>query len=278
MSKTKSQKERVKLLPNVTEVEKKETPPPSKPKFTVQAGSMEFKVTPIMPQEASRTPTVFYTPRAWTKIKRAIDMCAKEVGWLGTVDVTEDGDYLITDIFIPKQIVTHAETDIDAEDLADLTMSLEEPEKLLYWGHSHVNMGVGPSGQDEQQTAEYLEHTDFFIRGIYNKKGESKVDVFDMSTNLVYQRVRNVVKLNALSDEEMEAFEKSVTENVKDRVYNYYSTNNSRSQPSYNNFNGQKDFSWNDRDRDQPERAPNGRVVGRSNPFISRKYGGGWNG
>lgn len=263
MAKKQNQKPKVK----VTATMQPEAP---KPKFSVQAGSMESKITPIFSRGKQVAPSVYYTPKAWTKIKRAIEACSKEVGWLGLVEVIEDGNYLITDIFIPKQTVTGTETDIDAEDMADLAMSLEEPEKLLYWGHSHVNMGVGPSGQDEQQTAEYLEHADFFIRGIYNKKGDSKVDVFDMKENLVYQKVRNVVKLDALSPEESEAFEKELSDNVKERTYVNRSI--AASTPSYGYYDsyggfhdkssrGQSDFGFN-RTKEEPV-----------NPFLSRKMG-----
>ncbi|MGD9382357.1 MAG: hypothetical protein PVI03_07925 [Candidatus Thorarchaeota archaeon] len=247
----------------------KEELPESKPKFTVQAGSLTAKTSPILPVEATHTPTVFYTPKAWTKIRRAVDKCTKEVGWLGIVERQGD-DYLIEDIFIPKQTVSHTETDIDAEDMVDLVMSLEEPDKLLYWGHSHVNMGVSPSGQDEQQTAEYLEHADFFIRGIYNKKGEAKVDVFDMKLGLVFQKVSTKILYNALTEEEEKAFEAELNKNVIERTY----------QTSNYGAGGMFD-DWPTRSpryAGQPEKKEDKRSVGRLNPFVSRSFGGGWNG
>ena len=49
-------------------------------------------------------------------------------------------------------------------------------------------MGVTPSMQDERQIDEYLEHAPLFIRGIYNKRGERKLDVFDRERGLIFQK------------------------------------------------------------------------------------------
>jgi len=188
------------------------------PKFKVSASSMVAKTEPLFELKVQEAPKVWYSNRAWQKMKQAISMCPDEVGWLGTVDTVEGG-YLVTDIHVPEQIVTGTETDISAESLANLAEELDYPENLFYWGHSHVNMGVSPSGQDEQQTAEYLEHNDVFIRGIYNKKGDSKVDVFDMVEGMLYQKVANGVKIEALPDNEMTEFKAKVSANVKKFVY-----------------------------------------------------------
>ncbi len=165
-----------------------------------------------------KPPVVRYTSLAWNKIKHLVKTCQKEVGWFGTVE--KNGNmYLITDIFVPKQTVTGAETDILPEDLADIVELVEDPEQLYYWGHSHVSMGVGPSGQDEDQTSEYLEHLDVFIRGIYNKRGESKVDVYDTAVMLCHQCVDNKPLPSLLSEEEEKALDEVIKEKVISRTY-----------------------------------------------------------
>ncbi len=55
---------------------------------------------------------------------------------------------------------------------------------------------------------------DFFIRGIYNKKGASKVDVFDTRTELIYEAVNNRIKITPLPAGEMEQFKASLELNV----------------------------------------------------------------
>ncbi len=184
-----------------------------KPRFKITATSMVAKAEPLLSVDQSKSPSVWYSNKAWLKIKRVVGMCPEEVGWLGTVDRV-DGGYIVTDIFVPKQVVTGTECDIEAEDLAQLVHDLDYPENLFYWGHSHVNMGVSPSVQDENQTGEYLEHNDVFIRGIYNKRGDSKVDVFDTVQGMQYLVCPNGVRIEPLSSEEMEAFVTGVKANV----------------------------------------------------------------
>lgn len=204
-------------------------------KYKVDAKSSIPRTTILLPREYAYIPIVFYTPLAWVKMHRAIEMCSDEVGWLGTVDVVEGVGYLIEDIFVPEQKVHGAETEILPEAMAELACSLEHPDKLKYWGHSHVNMGVTPSGQDEDQTSEYLEHTDFFIRGIYNKKGDQKVDVFDMTSEIVYQCVPNKLWVDAESLTIMEEFEAGVKENVKKFTRNTTSKAGSTTRSTGNN-------------------------------------------
>ena len=140
-----------------------------------------------------RTPTVFYTREVQAIIQLIVANCEKEVGWWGYVETLPSGDYLITEIFVPEQIVTGTETDISPMAMAALANTLMEqdkdPGKLFYWGHSHVNMGVSPSAQDETQVEEYLDNLPVFIRGIYNKSGSSKVDVYDRAQGVAFNAV-----------------------------------------------------------------------------------------
>lgn len=158
--------------------------------FDFDSTPMGKKSIEIQPAKPPAEPTVFYTKEVWDSIWYIVDQCKKEVGWLGLVEELANGDYLITEIFVPKQEVTSVTTEMEPEALAKLAMQLldedKDPSKLRYWGHSHVDMPVRPSATDEDQVDEYLEHADWFIRGIYNKKGDTKVDVYDMRVNFLY--------------------------------------------------------------------------------------------
>lgn len=165
------------------------------------------------------TPRVFYTPEVWGVIQLAIAHCAVEIGWLGLVRKHNETDYLVYDVFIPKQTVSHTETDIDEFAMSALANEIfaagEDPGNLYYWGHSHGNMGVQPSGQDEEQVAIYLDSLPVLIRGIYNKRGESNVCVFDTEQRVVFERVENGVY--ALSDGDESAWIEHIDKNVKQR-------------------------------------------------------------
>ncbi len=74
---------------------------------------------------------------------------------------------------------------------ADLNIAIELGNTLRFWGHSHVNMHVRPSPSDDRQMEQYAESGySFMIRGIINKRGELRFDLFDYArkhivTNLV---------------------------------------------------------------------------------------------
>jgi len=235
--------------------------PAPKPKpLQFNATSQTKTITPI---GTTQMPTVYYTRDAWTKMWKIVELCPEEVGWLGTVDKI-GGDYLITEVFLLEQEVSGVTTDIESDAVANLAVELEsrgiDSSKLRYWGHSHVNMGVSPSGTDENQTNEYIEHCDFFIRGIYNKKMEAKVDVFDMNHKLVYQKVDHAVKDERYDAEWLKALKDEIAAKVKKRVYaqpySYGGLRNNQAVPAAQmnqQFKNQRDqylnWRWGDYDK-----------------------------
>lgn len=192
--------------------------------YTFAATSTTPTTSPIRKrgESAPKAPRVIYTTEVWTSIQYIVGKCAKEVGWLGTVEFDGD-DYWITEIFIPEQEVTGVTTEIEGDALADLAHWLMEndrdPGQLYYWGHSHVNMGVSPSSQDESQLAEYLDNCRVFIRGIYNKKGDTKVDVFDRDAGIVFQCVSDHPEHDLISHELKKKLDADLDKNVSERRY-----------------------------------------------------------
>jgi hypothetical protein len=81
-------------------------------------------------------------------------------------------------------------------------------------------MGVTPSGQDEQQIEEFLENgCKQFIRGIYNKLGASKVDVYDVESNCIHQCVKNMVRPQPMADATKKHLDSLIKQNVKTKKY-----------------------------------------------------------
>lgn len=190
-----------------------------KVKASVSSSALTQCTTPLREEPPLE---VRYTPEVWQTISYIVDKQPLEVGWLGLVEETDYG-YLITDVFVPKQTVSAAETDIDEDAMAELAIALDDEGKdigqLLYWGHSHVNMAVSPSAQDEDQVTAFLENCPVFIRGIYNKRGESKVDVYDVARNVIHQCVPDLIDYPALPDERIAALDVVLKTNVEKRVY-----------------------------------------------------------
>jgi hypothetical protein len=141
----------------------------------------------------SAVPYVLIQPQALHKMFQYVDGCADEIGWLGTA--YRDGkEITINDVYLFEQEVHATTTEITPEGLSNFAMELmNQPDgvdiwnNMKVWGHSHVNMGITPSGQDDLQMQTFQEGGhDWFIRLIANKKGELKVDLYDYTTGVIY--------------------------------------------------------------------------------------------
>lgn len=170
------------------------------------------------------TPRIFATPVALYKMRYYIDNTDKEIGWLGYVTKLADTQYLIEDVFLLKQKVHAATTEIDAEALAKLATDLIKQgedgmakyNKIRMWGHSHVNMSTGASGQDDNQMNEFAT-SDFYIRLIGNKRGEWNVCLYDYVDNLLWSGL----ELELYYDVEVtpEELDKEIKDNVSEFTY-----------------------------------------------------------
>lgn len=211
---------KVKLKSNVRAVKVK---PPRARVFDFHAGSMQQQTTFL---SSLYVPTLYYTEKVWAQLRYIIDTCPQEVGWVGMVESEGILDYIVTEIFLLEQEVSGVTTEIGEDAMTKLAMKLidegKDTSKLIYWGHSHVNMGVAPSVQDEAQVDEYIEHCPIFFRGIYNKQRESKVDMFDTESNCVHQCIDNGIVIHALSAAEEKEMEALIKSNVKEKPVSRY--------------------------------------------------------
>lgn len=125
---------------------------------------------------------------AWGRMQSLVKGSSLEIAWHGIVDRTEDGAFFIEDITVPPQIVTSANVDVD--DVRYSVWLAEHPEfdRIRMQGHSHVNMGVSPSGVDldyYDTVASQLGADDFYIFMILNKRGDMTCIVLD--GDIVYE-------------------------------------------------------------------------------------------
>lgn len=200
-----------------------------------------------------REATVFFSNEAWQKMQALIKGFDKEVAWHGLAYRGEEGkdEYYITDILVYPQEVTGATVNTDQEKYQMWLMNHEDDvfNNIRMQGHSHVNMGVTPSGVDNSLYERILEQLDddmFYIFLIYNKKGDKTFKIYDLAKNILFETSDVTVKileddadateihLDSLSDEENEAltdflaefrgkkrmdeFIKSAKEMVKDKA------------------------------------------------------------
>ena len=130
--------------------------------------------------------TIYISADAFKRMLLFVEIAGKEVGWLGTVQRLENGDFLIEKVFLLEQEVTSAETELSVDGQNKLTNKLveqgdegiEQVNRLRFWGHSHVRMGTTPSGTDERTMQRFgREGLPWYIRGIFNKLGRADFSI-----------------------------------------------------------------------------------------------------
>lgn len=109
-------------------------------------------------------PKIYLPVEVAKQIKALVALGEGEIGWCGLVKKIEGGDegkkwlkgVLIEEIYVPKQTVSMVSVDVGPEAMSEYMDKLVEEgrtgdiERIRYQGHSHVNMGVTPSAQDEE--------------------------------------------------------------------------------------------------------------------------------
>lgn len=137
-------------------------------------------------------PMVLVDPRALDKIQVFVGYSQKEIGWLGSVK-KEGNTYILTDVFMVSQEVESTTCEITQDGLTEFATEILSLDggvdiwnSIKLWGHSHVHMGVEPSGQDWTQLNSLSEsHDDWFLMLIANKKGNMKFFLADKEKNIV---------------------------------------------------------------------------------------------
>lgn len=150
-------------------------------------------------------PTIYISANAYVKMRMLVDQMSTEVGWYGTVTKCPglQETYVIEDILVYPQTVTGATCEQDETKMFDFEMSLttEQVNSKRFQGHSHVNMGVTPSGVDEQFYQDLLTQvTDYFIICITNKKNDYTVRFYDVENNILYTDLELKVLLDDGTD------------------------------------------------------------------------------
>ena len=150
-------------------------------------------------------PTIYISANAYVKMRMLVDQMSTEVGWYGSVTKCPglQETYVIEDILVYPQTVTGATCEQDETKMFDFEMSLttEQVNSKRFQGHSHVNMGVTPSGVDEQFYQDLLTQVnDYFIICITNKKNDYTVRFYDVENNILYTDLELKVLLDDGTD------------------------------------------------------------------------------
>lgn len=143
------------------------------------------------------TPTIYITENAARYMRALVDKVSMEVGWLMVCHETDDGDFVLSECLVPEQQCHATTTELVNDGLSALAMEVMDADSakgiatdsaefrynhLNCWMHSHDNMGVSPSGQDDQQMVDFCQQYDdaysTWVRGIVNKAGDAHFTVY----------------------------------------------------------------------------------------------------
>lgn len=150
-----------------------------------------------------RKATVYFTEIAWLKMQTLIREFDKEVAWHGLAyrcdDETKD-EYIIKDILVYPQEVTGSTVNTDQQKYQSWLMAHDDEvfNNIRMQGHSHVNLGVTPSGVDlslYERILDQLDDSMFYIFLIYNKRGEKTYMIYDMAKNIMFETSDVTVKI-----------------------------------------------------------------------------------
>ena len=147
--------------------------------------------------------TLLFTELAWLKMNALVDSFEKEVAWHCVAERWEgENEYIISDILVYPQTVTGVTVDMETEEYARWVENgiISGDDRFFHLhgqGHSHVNMGVSPSGTDleHQQTILHDVREDgFYIFMIWNKRADRSIWIYDLQKNKVFETKDITVK------------------------------------------------------------------------------------
>lgn len=137
-------------------------------------------------------PRVVFSWRAWCLSHMFTQLHHHEISWFGRVILKDDQEnpgkkvVYVDDVWLFEQECGPGETEISGADLGKFitTAPPEDMNRIRFWGHSHVNMGVFWSGTDDNAMNQ-LRGGGINVFVVFNKKGlyRARVDVCDGISN-----------------------------------------------------------------------------------------------
>ena len=146
-------------------------------------------------------------------IQHIVDIAPKEAQWFHRLERVEETatrtTYRIYEMYIPEQYCSGAEVESDPEMMVKFYRELVSDHgnenandilsNLTVWCHSHHNMGVTPSGQDNKQFSEFVKNAKDSdvtlpqVMLIFNKKDMFYSRVWDPETGLLSENVPIII-------------------------------------------------------------------------------------
>ena len=145
-----------------------------------------------------------FTGIAYAKQLALLQNCSSEIAWHGTVSVNEDRTvFTIENMLVYPQSVTGTTVVTDEAKYQQWKQLLNDDEynSLRFQAHSHVNMGVTPSGVDRNlydNILQSLGNNSFYIFMIINKKLDVHIEIYDLQNNAFYNNGDVVITVEGI--------------------------------------------------------------------------------
>ena len=145
---------------------------------------------------------IIYIPLGVQKvIEEIVEQSKDEVAWNCTVAYDKDTyTFTLTDVLMFPQIVSGTAVDVDEDKYVNFISSLTDDQlnTMRFHGHSHVYMSVFSSGTDDDYQRQMLTQIDdFYIFGIFNKRKDVAMYVYDIKKNLMFSGNDVIVRYDA---------------------------------------------------------------------------------
>lgn len=159
---------------------------------TAFTGEFSFSKTYTYKNENKIKAKVIYTPGAYVKTITLLSKFSTEVAWHVLVHRGDNpNEFIVYDVLVYPQKVTGATVQTDDEDYTKFMIDLTDEQAEYMHGqcHSHVNMGVTPSGTDlshQERLLKMLNNQGFYLFQIWNKSLSVNTYIYDYDNNVKY--------------------------------------------------------------------------------------------
>ena len=142
-----------------------------------------------------RIPKIIFTEKAYwdiTSLMGSTFAKTKEFACVGLVESASD-DWIIVERFFlcPNTQNSAAYCEINGAKYTEWTLNnfkANERNRLRVHAHSHVNMGVSPSGTDNEAFIDKAKNiSDYYVQLIFNHKEEHTINLCDCKTGIKYE-------------------------------------------------------------------------------------------
>lgn len=190
------------------------------PKFTYNHNDPEITEGEVV---VNKFPSIIIPKSSHQRIMDYVDACDMEIsGFAETSYDAEENTIRIGEVYLLKQEVSAAETEMDEEAIAQHMlefMVIGKTQLPNCWWHSHVNMGVFWSSTD-WNTINTLKNNSYFVSIVFNKRRELRalLRVFGV-TQVTVDDIAVTVETDARDIPE--DIKKEVAEKVTQKVWTY---------------------------------------------------------